>query len=155
MHHNWYSSFGVECGLTCHTQCAHLVPDFCGMSMEAANQILETIMRTKNHNKTASMSNRNLRGAASQEPAPPAVPQKQVEAGYGAPPRQPSAEAVSAANNSYMPPQSPQAAQRHQMAQRPSSVDTAAKAAAAATGMRPPSQQGQGMFKNFPVCCVL
>lgn len=32
-----------ECSLTCHTQCAHLVPDFCGMTMEMANQILAGI----------------------------------------------------------------------------------------------------------------
>ncbi|KAF7968740.1 hypothetical protein HWV62_29565 [Athelia sp. TMB] len=29
-----------ECDITCHANCAHLVPDFCGMSMETANQIL-------------------------------------------------------------------------------------------------------------------
>ncbi|OJJ50940.1 hypothetical protein ASPZODRAFT_292750 [Penicilliopsis zonata CBS 506.65] len=43
----------TECGLTCHAHCTHLVPDFCGMSMEAANKILETI---KTHGKTPSMS---------------------------------------------------------------------------------------------------
>ena len=32
-----------ECGIMCHTQCVHLVPDFCGMSMEMANKILKTI----------------------------------------------------------------------------------------------------------------
>ena len=32
-----------ECGVMCHTQCVHLVPDFCGMSMEMANKILKTI----------------------------------------------------------------------------------------------------------------
>ncbi|KAI9891078.1 MAG: Serine/threonine kinase [Vezdaea aestivalis] len=36
-----------ECGLTCHSGCAHLVPDFCGMSMEVANTILREIRRTK------------------------------------------------------------------------------------------------------------
>ncbi|CCD25278.1 protein kinase C NDAI_0E04610 [Naumovozyma dairenensis CBS 421] len=36
-----------ECGIMCHTQCAHLVPDFCGMSMEMANQILRTIKDTQ------------------------------------------------------------------------------------------------------------
>ncbi|OSX59795.1 hypothetical protein POSPLADRAFT_1172041 [Postia placenta MAD-698-R-SB12] len=30
----------TECGITCHANCAHLVPDFCGMSMETANQLL-------------------------------------------------------------------------------------------------------------------
>lgn len=29
-----------ECDITCHANCAHLVPDFCGMSMETANIIL-------------------------------------------------------------------------------------------------------------------
>lgn len=36
-----------ECGVMCHAQCAHLVPDFCGMSMEMANQVLTTIQDTK------------------------------------------------------------------------------------------------------------
>jgi hypothetical protein len=30
----------VECNVTCHAGCAHLVPDFCGMSMEMANRML-------------------------------------------------------------------------------------------------------------------
>lgn len=29
-----------ECHITCHANCAHLVPDFCGMSMETANELL-------------------------------------------------------------------------------------------------------------------
>lgn len=37
----------TECGSTCHPQCAHLVPDFCGMSMEVANQILAEIKKAK------------------------------------------------------------------------------------------------------------
>ncbi|CDU23532.1 probable protein kinase C [Sporisorium scitamineum] len=44
-----------ECDITCHTDCAHLVPDFCGMSMEMANQLLsdiETINRVKSSAKT-------------------------------------------------------------------------------------------------------
>ncbi|CCF59141.1 hypothetical protein KAFR_0G01080 [Kazachstania africana CBS 2517] len=36
-----------ECGIMCHAQCAHLVPDFCGMSMEMANRILKTIQDAK------------------------------------------------------------------------------------------------------------
>lgn len=42
-----------ECGLTCHPQCAHLVPDFCGMSMETANQILSEIKSTKIRKQSA------------------------------------------------------------------------------------------------------
>lgn len=30
----------TECDITCHANCAHLVPDFCGMSMETANALL-------------------------------------------------------------------------------------------------------------------
>ena len=37
----------TECGVMCHAHCAHLVPDFCGMSMETANKILNTIKTTK------------------------------------------------------------------------------------------------------------
>ncbi|KAI9482516.1 kinase-like domain-containing protein [Zychaea mexicana] len=32
-----------ECGITSHTTCARLVPDFCGLSMEIANQMLAEI----------------------------------------------------------------------------------------------------------------
>ncbi|CEP62805.1 protein kinase C LALA0_S06e04258g [Lachancea lanzarotensis] len=41
----------TECGIMCHTQCAHLVPDFCGMSMDMANQILTAIQDTKRNQK--------------------------------------------------------------------------------------------------------
>ncbi|CEJ58582.1 Putative Protein kinase C [Penicillium brasilianum] len=44
----------TECALTCHAQCTHLVPDFCGMSMEAANQIIDAQIRAKHHNKSTS-----------------------------------------------------------------------------------------------------
>jgi classical protein kinase C/novel protein kinase C epsilon type len=115
------------------------------MSMEAANQILETLIRTKNHNKTASitsgLSGRTLRpGGPPQAPQDlPSAAQKQAE-GYGGLPKLASPVALSAASNS-MGPQSPPAAQRQpQTPPRTSSSNTAAAAAAVATGMRPPSQ---------------
>ncbi|OBA28961.1 hypothetical protein HANVADRAFT_50915 [Hanseniaspora valbyensis NRRL Y-1626] len=37
----------TECGIMCHQNCSHLVPDFCGMDMETANKILTTIKNTK------------------------------------------------------------------------------------------------------------
>ncbi|SCV01611.1 LANO_0F12618g1_1 [Lachancea nothofagi CBS 11611] len=40
-----------ECGIMCHIQCAHLVPDFCGMSMDMANQILTAIQDTQRSQK--------------------------------------------------------------------------------------------------------
>lgn len=46
-----------ECGVMCHAQCTHLVPDFCGMSMEMANKILTTIKSTKPAAKPAKLSN--------------------------------------------------------------------------------------------------
>lgn len=52
----------VECALTAHAQCVHLVPDFCGMSMVTATQILES-MRTQKQRQShkTSMSERTLR----------------------------------------------------------------------------------------------
>ncbi|PWY95860.1 protein kinase c [Aspergillus sclerotioniger CBS 115572] len=146
-----------ECGLTCHAHCTHLVPDFCGMSMEAANQILETLIRTKHH-KTASVSSGlsgpTLRpsGASrgSQDNPAMSYPQRPGESPYGAPPRQPSAEAVSAANNSYPPPQSPTAAARQPMPPRTSSSNAAVAAAAAATGMTPPQQTPVEQSRPMP-----
>lgn len=111
--------------------------------MEAANQILETLIRTKNlqHQKTPSMTQRNLRDTPS-----PAAALRQQE--YAPPPKQPSTEAVSAAATSYGPTQSPlhspPQAQRQNLPPRTSSVDPAAQAAAIATGARPPSQHGMG-----------
>ncbi|CAG7918990.1 unnamed protein product [Penicillium olsonii] len=152
-----------ECSLTCHAQCTHLVPDFCGMTMEAANQILETLIRTKNHNKSASvssgLSNRTLRPSGPPQPpqdnAALSYPQKPMEGPYGALPRQPSAEAVSAATNSFMTPQSPtaaaQAAQRQQIPPKsPSGSSAAAAAAAAASGLRSPQQTPTEISRPMP-----
>ncbi|PWN50305.1 hypothetical protein IE53DRAFT_387399 [Violaceomyces palustris] len=65
-----------ECDVTCHTDCAHLVPDFCGMSMEMANQLLtdiETINRVKSSAKTqpsAQTQTQSLPLSQSYPPAP-------------------------------------------------------------------------------------
>lgn len=32
-----------ECDITCHANCAHLVPDFCGMSMETASELIRNL----------------------------------------------------------------------------------------------------------------
>ncbi|KAI9320193.1 kinase-like domain-containing protein [Dichotomocladium elegans] len=37
----------AECSITCHTRCAHLMPDLCGLSPERANQILAEIRAAK------------------------------------------------------------------------------------------------------------
>lgn len=56
-----------ECGVMCHAQCTHLVPDFCGMSMEMANKILTTIKSTKPVKVDQTTQRRDV---------PPAVPTK-------------------------------------------------------------------------------
>ncbi|KAI9803413.1 MAG: Serine/threonine kinase [Piccolia ochrophora] len=63
----------TECGLTSHAQCLHLVPDFCGMPMEVANQILSEIRTTKRR-QTSTMSNmasRTLRPTSGRPTPPP------------------------------------------------------------------------------------
>lgn len=150
------NSFSVECGLTSHAHCTHLVPDFCGMSMEAANQILETLIRTRHHINTTSvstgLSNRTLRPGGPPQPpqdnAALSYPQKPKEGPYGALPRQPSAEAVSAATNSYMTPQSPTAIQQAVRQPLPpkSPAGTGEAIAAATSSMRSPTQQISGMY---------
>ncbi|ORZ06077.1 kinase-like domain-containing protein [Absidia repens] len=47
-----------ECGITCHIKCSHLVPDFCGLSMEMANQMLAEIKAARR--KTGDGSNASL-----------------------------------------------------------------------------------------------
>lgn len=65
----------TECGLSCHAQCAHLVPDFCGMSMEVANQILTVTRETKatqgRYPKPTSLTGRTLRPTSGRPTPPP------------------------------------------------------------------------------------
>ena len=144
-----------ECQLTCHSSCAHLVPDFCGMSMLVANEILETIQRTKMHNKSSSvssgLSNRTLRtGPPRPGPQSPTMSFQSESSTLRptpddyVPPPKPSAEAVNAAKNMYAQPgQAPYPTTRP-VPQHKLSSTTAVQAAAAASGMmRPQSQQSQ------------
>lgn len=62
----------VECGVTAHTDCVHLVPDFCGMSMEMANKLLSDIKSIN--------SNRRSGQHAARRPLPPPVAQAQPPA---------------------------------------------------------------------------
>ncbi|KAI4204238.1 MAG: hypothetical protein LQ346_001654 [Caloplaca aetnensis] len=65
-----------ECGLTCHASCTHLVPDFCGMSMEVANQILTGIREARDakdrYRKPMNLADRTLRTRPGDRPAQPA-----------------------------------------------------------------------------------
>jgi len=62
----------VECGVTAHTDCVHLVPDFCGMSMEMANKLLSDIKSIN--------SNRRSGQHAARRPLPPPLAQAQPPA---------------------------------------------------------------------------
>ncbi|KAF8630918.1 hypothetical protein AX17_005276 [Amanita inopinata Kibby_2008] len=49
-----------ECDITCHANCAHLVPDFCGMSMETANDLLRYWRDIKSAQTTKANARRQL-----------------------------------------------------------------------------------------------
>ncbi|KAF2189602.1 calcium-independent protein kinase C [Zopfia rhizophila CBS 207.26] len=151
-----------ECGLTCHAQCVHFVPDFCGMSMEVANQILYEIKRTRKgqSGSASTMSSRVLRPTQATKPTPPPPSQSQYppppgqdqqgqpdrysygkDQQYGAPPRQPSyppsTTSVDAARASYStssstPTPTSPTSQRPPSGPRTQSSQTAPVAAAAA-----------------------
>jgi classical protein kinase C len=59
-----------ECKLTCHANCVHFVPDFCGMSMESANQILAELKKQKGNRRMLETSNKLRPGAANRPTAP-------------------------------------------------------------------------------------
>ncbi|KAK0553422.1 Serine/threonine kinase [Tilletia horrida] len=84
-----------ECGITCHTDCAHLVPDFCGMSMEMANQLIETLNRSKKTPKPLPTTSAQQPQAQGPQPGyntqagPPRIPPVGAQAGLGQPGPQP------------------------------------------------------------------
>ncbi|GAA5844227.1 hypothetical protein JCM9279_001730 [Rhodotorula babjevae] len=62
----------TECGVTAHTDCMHLVPDFCGMSMETANKLLADI-KSINSSRRAGATRQTAR------PLPPSQSQTQLQ----------------------------------------------------------------------------
>lgn len=116
----------TECGLTAHAGCVHLVPDFCGMSMAVANQILEGIrsQKLRAKEKPSSLSERTLR----QGKMSPTVSQASTLYGSSSQlssyaPSTASAEATEAAKAMYASQTSPQ---------RPAGPDRTSSSAAAA-----------------------
>jgi classical protein kinase C len=144
----------IECGLTCHAGCVHLVPDFCGMSMAVANVILDGIRNQKRRQTTqTSMSGRTLRpqstkptaaieqGQSSTFAGPPEPSRTPRTQSYGS--STPSLEATEAAKMMYA--QGQTSPQRPGGPDRTSSSSAAAAAAAsmAMAGPRSPSQRDQ------------
>lgn len=85
-------TLSIECGLSVHQGCAHLVPDFCGMSMEVANQILTVTRETKDKQgqrppKPTTLSEKTLRPGGNRPTPPP------QQLSYKPPPREEQASA--------------------------------------------------------------
>ncbi|UQC76694.1 calcium-independent protein kinase C, partial [Colletotrichum lupini] len=129
----------AECGLTAHAACVHLVPDFCGMSMAVANQILEGIKSTRmiSKNKTStSLSDRTLR----QKPTSPTSTIGSPHSG-GQPYAGGSPEATEAAKLMYQ--QQQQQSPPGQRPMHPDRTSSSTAAAAAATAAMSGSMASQ------------
>ncbi|TDZ31370.1 Protein kinase C-like [Colletotrichum spinosum] len=139
----------MECGLTAHSSCVHLVPDFCGMSMAVANQILEGIKSTRmiTKNKTSSsLSDRTLRKPTSPTSTMSSIPHSGQPA-YS----QGSPEAQEAAKLMYQQQQSPPGQRPTHPDRQSSSSAAAAAATAAMTGSmasQPKPQQDYGRYSG-------
>ncbi|KAI1775295.1 hypothetical protein F4818DRAFT_45886 [Hypoxylon cercidicola] len=135
----------TECGLTAHAQCVHLVPDFCGMSMAVANQILEGIRTQKRQQKATSLSEKTLRpGKASPTSASPGP--LSPYGGYGTPSYQSSIvsqEATEAAKAMYASQTSPSRPMHPDRTSSGSNAAAAAAATAAATAAMSGSMTSQ------------
>jgi tRNA A-37 threonylcarbamoyl transferase component Bud32 len=148
-----------ECSLTCHSDCTHFVPDFCGMDMATANKILMEIQNARPPRRPAGpLVNKTLRPQDKPQPAvPPHAAGRQDsylpdprhlsygQDGYGKPPayggQQPSQTSLDAAKTSYQQGGGPGSPGKKSEA----SQLAAAGAAAALAGQqgRPGTQQQQ------------
>lgn len=141
----------TECNLTCHVGCQHLVPDFCGMSMIMANQILQGIRASKQQKaaKAESSSASPFGGKPPRGSVPPSTPSSSIQETpssqhppqslYGQP--SPSHDTQEAVQTLYSGQQ--QSPQRPSYPDRTHSIPSAAAAAAGhAMGNLPPQQMG-------------
>ncbi|KAJ6784214.1 hypothetical protein PWT90_01792 [Aphanocladium album] len=140
----------TECGLTSHAHCVHLVPDFCGMSMAVANQILQGIRSGRDKAKaTTSLPDRTLRKMSTPgSHSGTSTPGVSSPTATAQPPQlTPTTEAAEAARRMYASQQQQQAApqQRPAPGRAPSSTSssTIASAAAQAAMYGSSSQQNQ------------
>lgn len=76
----------TECALTCHQSCSHLVPDFCGMTMEMANTLLKNLRDIKTTQGTKRTHKPMPSGGSMHAPSSPAV---QVTPPSSVPPQKP------------------------------------------------------------------
>ncbi|CAB4431148.1 unnamed protein product [Rhizophagus irregularis] len=89
----------TECNTTCHAKCTHLVPDFCGMTMKRASEMIDQIQRATSikTNKISTDSPHLKEHPPLQNPNPP-LPPSPNQTQFQYPPPQPT----------YPPPQGPE-----------------------------------------------
>ncbi|KAF6757580.1 protein kinase C1 [Ephemerocybe angulata] len=58
-----------ECDITCHANCAHLVPDFCGMSMETASELIRNLRDINTRRKDRAVPPRQYEQIHTQSPS--------------------------------------------------------------------------------------
>ncbi|KAJ7366683.1 protein kinase C1 [Mycena albidolilacea] len=140
-----------ECNITCHANCVHLVPDFCGMSMEAANLLLRG-WRDINKNRESKVAPRKQPSMASE---PPVTGMGNLRIGsetappdYGRPP--PAADPRYAPDPRQQYQQQPQ--QPQQPPQHPQYMQPPAQQPYPPVGppARPPGAQGPAPAYNQP-----
>ena len=135
----------TECGLSVHAQCAHLVPDFCGMSMEVANQILTVTRETRATREQRPPKTTNLKDKTLRTGPPRPGPTQQVSYRPTSIEEQPSTPTTDPRRSHgqedlYTQPQSqPQPAPIQQPYTTPNALTAASKATN--YGSQPPRQQ--------------
>lgn len=148
----------TECGLTSHAHCVHLVPDFCGISMAVANQILEGMKIQKDRKsktQSQSLSDRTLRNNKSSTPGSQQSGSSHPSAGSAQPPQlsATTTQAAEAAKVMYtgQPPQQSPTQQRPPAPGRATSSTAAAAAASAMAGTssQPPPRQDYGRSAGY------
>ena len=82
------ADLNTECGLTVHAQCAHLVPDFCGMSMLSANIILTQMRGMPKKPPPIDHNRGGLAGATLRGPGKPGRQTPAPQISYEPPPTQ-------------------------------------------------------------------
>lgn len=125
----------LDCSLTCHTNCAHLVPDFCGMSMAVASELMKGVREAKlsQTSKVTSIGGKTLRSDPSNRRSSSSTPKPA--------PTTATPEAVGAAQRLYEQRQNPPQS-RPAPVRAPSDNHHPNAAAAAAAALRG-SGQGQ------------
>ncbi|KAK0721726.1 hypothetical protein B0T26DRAFT_191578 [Lasiosphaeria miniovina] len=142
----------TECSLTAHAQCVHLVPDFCGMSMAVANQILEGIRSQKKNRQTlgSPLSERTLRqGAGKQGSMSTQGSSTYVSSSYAPTIASPEATEAAKLMYSHTTPQRPSGPERTQTSSSIAASAAAAAAMAAKASSPQPQQSSMGAIPDF------